>query len=165
VPGFSRVSLNGGIPDGTSNTMMISEQADYLFYSINGAQVRGGDYDMTTTANGLYRGHPAGYRNGNNVGAMTKDTDSRAQTFTTIRYPINLKTGWPKALDCPAPRCGVSPSQWQSEGSNVPLVSAHSGGVNVLAGDGSVRFLRDSTDLLTLARYATRDDGGVFNLD
>jgi len=37
--------------------------------------------------------------------------------------------------------------------------------VNVLNGDGSVRFLRDSIDMLALARYATRDDGGVFSLD
>ena len=60
---------------------------------------------------------------------------------------------------------GVCPQRWQSEGSNVPLMSAHSGGVNVLAGDGSVRFLRDSTDLLTLARYATRDDGAVMTVE
>ena len=45
------------------------------------------------------------------------------------------------------------------------LCTPHSGGVNALLGDGSVRFLRDSTDLLTLARLATRDDGGVVNLD
>jgi prepilin-type processing-associated H-X9-DG protein len=44
-------------------------------------------------------------------------------------------------------------------------MSSHSGGVNVLNGDGSVRFLRDSADLLMLARYATRDDGGVMTLD
>src|SRR5436305_590699 len=55
VPAFSRVTFTGGVPDGLSNTMMVSEQADYLFYN-NGQ--RGGDYDMTTTANGLYRGHP-----------------------------------------------------------------------------------------------------------
>jgi hypothetical protein len=37
--------------------------------------------------------------------------------------------------------------------------------VNVLLGDGSVRFLRDATPLLMLARFATRDDGGVLAID
>ena len=95
---------------------------------------------------------------------------TRGQTFTTIRYKINQRTGpggtpWP----CQAPGrigvCGGGPGTWNSEGANVPLISNHSGGVNALLGDGSVRFLRDSTDLLTLARLATRDDGGVVNLD
>ncbi|MBY0460279.1 MAG: DUF1559 domain-containing protein, partial [Gemmataceae bacterium] len=112
VPGVSRITMTG-ISDGTSNTMMVSEQADYLFYS-DGS--RGGDYDMTTTANGLYRGHPAGYRNGDNVGQMDRGTDARGQTFTTIRYRINQKTGWRRATD----NVGVSPSRWQSEGANVP---------------------------------------------
>jgi prepilin-type processing-associated H-X9-DG protein len=52
---------------------------------------------------------------------------------------------------------------WNSEGANVPLVSNHSGGVNALFGDGSVHFLSDATDLLTLAQLATRDDGMVIN--
>jgi hypothetical protein len=171
-PGFSRVTLSGGsISDGTSNTMMISEQSDYLFYS-NGQ--KGGDYDMTTTANGLFRGHSAGGRNGNALGAMHAWDDARGQTFTTVRFSVNRKRGWTKAdstVPCPQALpatsnspCGVSPSSWQSEGSNVPLVSPHPGGVNTLVGDGSVRFLNDSTSLLVLARFATRDDGGVFTL-
>jgi prepilin-type processing-associated H-X9-DG protein len=55
--------------------------------------------------------------------------------------------------------------RWSSEGANVPLVSAHTGGVNALFGDGSVHFLGNSTDLLTLARLATRDDAGVVSID
>jgi prepilin-type processing-associated H-X9-DG protein len=86
--------------------------------------------------------------------------DARGQTSTTIRYAINQKFGWKPGVA----NVGVSPSRWQSEGSNVPLVSAHPGGVNALLGDGSVRFLQDSTDLLMLARLATRDDGGVLVL-
>jgi prepilin-type processing-associated H-X9-DG protein len=50
---------------------------------------------------------------------------------------------------------------WQSEGANILLVSAHSGGVNALFADGSVHSLGDITNLLTLARLATRDDNGV----
>jgi len=159
VPAYSRVTLGSVTArDGLSNTMMLSEQSDYLFYD-NGQQ--GGEYDMTTTANGLYRGHPGTYRDGQgNLSAGAAWMDSRGQTFTTIRYRINQKTGWKRGVD----NVGVSPSRWQSEGANVPLVSAHTGGVNVLLGDGSVRFLSDSIDLLMLARLATRDDGGVLNL-
>ena len=39
--------------------------------------------------------------------------------------------------------------------------SAHSVGMNGCMGDGSVRFMRDSTDLLTLFLLCIRDDGGV----
>jgi len=157
APAFSRVTFLG-VTDGLSNTMMVSEQSDYLYY-INGT--RGGDYDMTTTANGLFRGHPGTYRDGTgNLSGGAPWMDSRGQTFTTIRYRINQKTGWTPSQDY----VGVSGSRWQSEGANVPLVSTHSGGVNVLAGDGSVRFLTDSTDLLMLARYATRDDGQILQL-
>jgi hypothetical protein len=37
--------------------------------------------------------------------------------------------------------------------------------VNVLLADGSVRFIRDSIDILQLARLATRDDGQVLTLN
>jgi prepilin-type N-terminal cleavage/methylation domain-containing protein len=83
VPGFSRVMMSS-IPDGLSNTMMISEQSDYLTYADG---TRGGDYDMTATANGLYRGHQGTGRDGNgNVTIMQPWADARGQTFTTIRY-------------------------------------------------------------------------------
>ncbi len=43
--------------------------------------------------------------------------------------------------------------------------SGHSGGANVCLGDGSVRFLRDTTDLATLQALMTREKGEVFNLE
>jgi prepilin-type N-terminal cleavage/methylation domain-containing protein/prepilin-type processing-associated H-X9-DG protein len=165
VPAFSRVTLGGvSAADGLSNTLMISEQADYLFYqdSPTSAPRRGDSrIDMTSTVNGLFRGHPGTYRDANgNLSSGQPWMDSRGQTFTTIRYRINEKTGWKPQTDY----VGVAPSRWPSEGANIPLVSAHSGGVNALFGDGSVRFLTDSTDLLLLARLATRDDGAVVDL-
>ena len=163
VPAFSKVRF-ASVTDGLSNTMMLSEQSDYLFYKdpTTGANLKCDDFSCTSTGGGLYRGHPGTYRDDKgNLSAGQPWMDSRGQTFTTIRYRINQKAGWTWA----APNVGVIPQRWQSEGANVPLVSAHSGGVNVLVGDGSVRFLSESVDLLMLARYATRDDGAVMILE
>jgi prepilin-type N-terminal cleavage/methylation domain-containing protein/prepilin-type processing-associated H-X9-DG protein len=160
APAFNRVKMTS-ITDGTSNTIMVSEQSDNIYYrTAAGADVVCDQYQGTSTGGGLYRGHPGTYQDAS--GALSGGAawmDSRGQTFTTIRYRINQKTGWAFA----APNVGVIPQRWQSEGANVPLVSAHDGGVNALLGDGSVRFLSDSVDLITLARMATKDDGGVFN--
>ena len=50
-------------------------------------------------------------------------------------------------------------------GANRPLISAHSGGVNVTLADGSVHFLSDSLDLPTLFNLADKDDGNVANIN
>jgi prepilin-type processing-associated H-X9-DG protein len=162
VPAYSGVTLGGvSAADGLSNTMMISEQSAQLMALDNSGRLINDQYSVTSTGGGLYRGHPGTYRDGQgNLSQGAPWMDSRGQTFTTIRYRINQKTGW----KCDTPYVGVCNNRWHSEGSNVPLVSNHSGGVNALFGDGSVHFLSDGIDLLTLARLATRDDGGVFTL-
>ena len=69
---------------------------------------------------------------------------------TTVRYQINTNS-W----ELP----GVHPNF----GSNLPLTSAHNGGVNVAVGDGAVLFLSDDTEMIILKRLATKDDGGLAN--
>ena len=91
--------------------------------------------------------------------------DARGQTYTTIRYAINQTTGWTCGGKNGIGVCGGGTGYWNSEGANVPLVSNHTGGVNALFGDGSVHFLANGTSLLMLARLATRDDGGVVQID
>jgi hypothetical protein len=43
----------------------------------------------------------------------------------------------------------------------IPPRSMHPGGVNCVLGDASVRFVRDSVDLLTFQRFGCRNDGQV----
>jgi prepilin-type N-terminal cleavage/methylation domain-containing protein/prepilin-type processing-associated H-X9-DG protein len=165
-PAFNRVTLGGvSSADGLSNTMMISEQSTQLTALDAKGNLVSDQYSVTSTGGGLYRGHPGTYRDANdNLSGGQRWMDSRGQTFTTIRYKINQKLGWVCDVSGIGV-CGGGPGRWHSEGANVPLVSNHSGGVNALLGDGSVRFLTDGTDLLMLARLATRDDGGVVNID
>lgn len=47
----------------------------------------------------------------------------------------------------------------------VPPSSHHSGGVNTLMGDGSVRFIKDSISLATWRGIGTRDGGEVISAD
>ena len=137
------------IPDGTSNTMAVSEQSDYLTLT------DGSKADWQTGWHGWLIGtSQTGVPGGANFG----NWDNRIFGLVTIRYQINQKTGWPVGGDCGG--LGVCPNF----GCNVPLTSAHTGGVNAVFCDGSVRFLTNSTSLLALAELATRDDGLVINL-
>jgi prepilin-type N-terminal cleavage/methylation domain-containing protein/prepilin-type processing-associated H-X9-DG protein len=154
----------GSISDGTSNTMVISEQSAQLtgIDRRNNNAFVNDPYSVTSTVGGLFRGHSNGRDGYGNINPPSRTMDARGQTYTTIRYAINQTTGW----ECGgAPGIGVCGGGagywWYVEGANVPLVSNHSGGVNALFADGSVHFLSNSTSLLTLARLATRDDGGV----
>jgi prepilin-type N-terminal cleavage/methylation domain-containing protein/prepilin-type processing-associated H-X9-DG protein len=50
-------------------------------------------------------------------------------------------------------------------GANDELFSFHSGGVNVLMGDGSVRFIKDSINVITLRGLVTLSGGEVLSAD
>jgi prepilin-type N-terminal cleavage/methylation domain-containing protein/prepilin-type processing-associated H-X9-DG protein len=159
VPDWSGVKF-ATITDGLSNTMVIGEQSDFLFYQDTPTSPprKAGEFQSTSTGGGLFRGHEGpGRDNLGNLSVAQPWIDSRGQTYTTIRYRINQKTGWRQH----AAGVGVSNPRWDGEDANVPLVSPHAGGVNALFGDGSVHFLTDGTDIVTLARLATRDDGSV----
>src|SRR5438105_4615170 len=94
VPAFSKVKFSS-VTDGLSNTMVISEQSAQLTAVDSKGNVVNDQYSVTSTGGGLYRGHPGTYRDAHdNLSQGKKDMDARGQTFTTIRYRINEKTGW-----------------------------------------------------------------------
>ena len=138
------------ITDGTSNVLLVSEQNDFLTTN-NGSRVE--------WSGGLH-GWMIGWYSNATPPSVGGGGDARTFQMTTIRYPINQKKGWTDAPgDCG--NTGVC-DNW---GTNIPLNSAHTGGVNALFGDGSVRFLTDSLPLADLARLATRDDGQSVNIN
>ncbi|MGL6073721.1 MAG: DUF1559 domain-containing protein [Fimbriiglobus sp.] len=138
-----------GVTDGTSNTILVSEQNDFLTLQ-NNTRVAWGA--------GMRHGWLIGTNRRVSPPMVGDGRDVRHFQMATIRYRINQKTGWPVPSatgDC------SSNGVCNNMGNNIPLNSAHSGGVNALLTDGSVRFLRDSLPIAELARLATRDDGQV----
>jgi len=132
------------ITDGTSTTMVVSENSDWITDS--------GGVKRQWTAGGLY-----GWSMGTNSNAYTtaSPTDNRMFNCTTIRYSINAKTavaGWTGS--CTQGVCS-------DNGNNIPLTSTHTGGVLAVFGDGHVQFISDSTAISVLGQLATRDDGTV----
>ncbi len=146
------------ISDGTSNTLFVSEQND-LLTTTTGRRVAWSAGSAFGWIIGWYYplgvwGPPPARGNG---------SDNRTFQLTTIRYQINQKQGWPDGPTNDG-NCG-STGVCDDGGTNIPLNSAHTGGVNALLADGSVRFLQNGVSLVTLAQLATRDDGTVLGSD
>ncbi|RCS46330.1 DUF1559 domain-containing protein [Bremerella cremea] len=116
------------VSDGTTNTMMVSEQSDY-FYNASGAKV-----DRRSS------GHAGkSWGNGGGAGSWTANV-------TTVRYAIATEGGTGNGADYHV---------------NIPLVSAHPGGVLITQGDASVRFLAETVNFAILTGLADRQDGNV----
>jgi hypothetical protein len=155
--------------DGTSNTMIVSEQSDWLSSSdptsstkYHGDPGWGGTDDGTAPDTNLAGGFISGTDLVQNIpqgaySATLPTPPTRLFNVTTVRYKPDLKgvIGGPT----PAPGCG------EIMGLNNPLQSAHPGGILCAFVDGSVQFIAGTTDLAVLLRIAIRDDGQNVKLD
>ena len=127
-----------GCTDGTSNVIFVAEQS---------GMVKNCGYASGDARNGYYTPW-GGCTNSSATGVQSCGTggcgDLWGMGLTSVAYAINTTS-------CPA-GAGFS---W---GGNTILNSYHTGGINVLLTDGSVRFVPESIDFVTFQRLCVRDD-------
>jgi prepilin-type N-terminal cleavage/methylation domain-containing protein/prepilin-type processing-associated H-X9-DG protein len=152
--GGSKVSMNGGISDGTSNTWLIGEQSDHVRNAAR-APITAGYTGGVGNSSSLY-GWPMGAAFSGS--GWANGQDGRNFNCTSVRYPINA------VGIITAPGSPSDAGMHDDGGQNFPLNSAHSGGVNIAMGDGSIRFYSSSLSLAAISAYCTRA-GGEVNID
>jgi len=152
--------------DGSSNTIMVGEESDFMISSTASAKTEDpgtglnvGSVDLRSSkGRSAYMGNshhaaPDGPGTMTNGGGECKHRNcSWCWNMTTIsENPINAK----QVTDVNA---------MGQLGCNHSIRSSHPGGAMVLYADGHAAFLIDSTDMQILNDLANRDDGNVISL-
>ena len=136
--GLLRANENCGIHhaiDGTSNTIIVSEQSGLVAKE----RIRS-NYGGGWTGTAADSGHPI-----YTVATMPALHNFYHTGLSVIRWAINSPTY-------------VVGSSDQCYMTNTVLNSFHPGGINVALADGSVRFLSETLDMETLRRLGAADD-------
>jgi prepilin-type N-terminal cleavage/methylation domain-containing protein/prepilin-type processing-associated H-X9-DG protein len=146
------------ITDGTSNTAAMSESI--LGDGAEATPTQPGDqtvaykytgYSGTLPSAGTCSGAPQLWNGYNRRGFMWASGEARCVSYNHF-YPPNSPN-----YDCIA----NDPTMTYISVGYRTARSRHTGGVNVLLGDGSVRFVRDSVDLTAWRSASTRSTGEV----
>ncbi len=149
------------VTDGTSNTIAIAEDAgrdaSYPSPYLENRAAGGG-------FSGLYYGQIIGYTTARKRFWRWAEPDS---AFHVSGQPNNkFRPGncpGPYQVDCIDPY--GNPVAGNNAGANDEIFSFHPGGANVALGDGSVRFLKETINILTLRGLITLRGGEVLSSD
>jgi prepilin-type N-terminal cleavage/methylation domain-containing protein len=149
--------------DGTSNTMIVGEQSDWLRHTdpTDSTKFHG---DSCWHAGADYGGWIFGLSNGKNnpIRLANHPWDQRTHGVAAVRYKPDLKRCMgPSGSRAP----GCNEQHHGGRGVNNPIQSPHPGGVLVALVDGSVQFVSGTTELAVFLRMATRDDGQNVSLE
>lgn len=120
------------LTDGTTNTICIAEQSDFCVDTTNGSE-----WDCRSSGGNPGYGWPMG----------CAGIHDRQHNMTTLQYQPGQKefAGRPAGLNTDI-------------GANMPIQSAHEGGLQLLLGDGSTRFMSENIDFQTALKLAARRD-------
>jgi prepilin-type processing-associated H-X9-DG protein len=143
-------TLIAEVTDGTSNTVAIGEDAgrDERFVAFYTETSSGGDLrGLGPWSTSCYRRNWRWVEPQISLGVSGQPNNPYRPMYSTTPYPTSAGTNVPDA------------------GANDELFSFHSGGVNCLFGDGSVRFLKNSISLTVLRGIITLNGGEVISSD
>jgi type II secretory pathway pseudopilin PulG len=190
LPPCEHVGMQG-CSDGTSNTMIVGEQSDWLRAADKSVSSKYHGDPGWRVGSGTAGGWVSGTTQFNNVGqhyaanATPPRTDPNAQStaiawgggpmfnISTVRYKPDEKNvlapgpggGGGANVPMVLPGCAEERGSTNAAGHNNPLQSPHPGGLLVAFVDGSVQFISGTTDLGVFLRIAIRDDGQNVKLD
>ncbi len=144
------------VTDGTSNTAFYSEK------------IRGQDTGDPNLNSALYVVTPTNsmdttLQTCSNVNPFTNPALTRRQGMTWVMgemcCTVYNHVAQPNSRSCAA--LGFQPPVMANMAMQVPPSSKHPGGVNVLFGDGTVRFVKNTTDLQVWRAVGSRNGGEV----
>jgi hypothetical protein len=176
--------------DGTSNTMIVGEQSDWLRHADRNISTKyhgdpgwGGTSDVaqfgtasSTNGTDSLGGFLTGAAVCVNIPDIGSTTGASAITanatgawatpgaifnVTTVRYKPHLK----EVIGTSTVVTSQAPGVGEICGLNNPLQAAHPGGLLVAFVDGSVQFISGTTDLRVLLQIAICDDGQTVKLN
>jgi len=160
VPGMLNCegSRMSSVTDGTSNTFLCIEDAGRAHPSV-------AKFGATSSRPSPVSGEPNPMPMGLRRMYAWADADAVTNGFSGPHNSTGVKTA--KVNNHKTPQGGPAECSWQTNncGPNDEPFAFHPAGVNAVLGDGSVRFVSESTDTLVLKAWAGASDGKVLQLD
>lgn len=144
------------ITDGTSNTIMIGENAARNLYMTHNKSIIAGSPEANINATEFAK---LNSQQNNFGGGGWADPQNAFWIRGAARSGMDWDGTTPSSTDTSA--CVVNCTNKHSRG----FYSFHTGGAHVALGDGSVKFISESTDNLVLASAATRAGGETESLN
>jgi len=165
----------GSYPDGLSNTTFFSERTKGSGRPLTGLPAIEDVTNMQSRPQGLIDANVMMA----DCGAMAPQINGGFNFNSSGRWlaGTDFSNGWPFGFYSSTMYNHVAPPNWRSidcgtrsaipdapgEHAIISARSLHTGGVNASMGDGSVRFVSSSIDLIVWRAQGTRDGGEVFS--
>jgi type II secretory pathway pseudopilin PulG len=145
------------VTDGVSNVIFVAETSNKVKWT--GTSTAYTEFQQGTTMG------PTGFRGGWHGTGTDLASANTAATLSqnTVSGPYSM--GMTVVGYAPNSECSDQFFCGHNYSTSTTLASAHTGGVHVMMGDGTVRFISDNMDLLTLKRLAMKADGNAVSLE